>query len=146
MAEVKIPDIGDFEEVEIIEVLVSEGDEVLAEDPLITVESDKATMEIPAPQAGTVTALKVAVGDKVSEGSVIMEITPGEESPEHPTPETVSQESVEAVPQPENQESPAPEAATRTESSVAHVDNMLLVPLSTRRSSEHVHHPINIVG
>jgi dihydrolipoamide dehydrogenase len=70
--EVKVPDIGDFEDVPVIEVLVSAGDEVAAEDPLITLESDKATMEVPAPAAGKVAELKVSVGDRVSEGAVIL--------------------------------------------------------------------------
>ena len=70
--EVKVPDIGDFTDVQVIEVLVAAGDEVAAEDPLITLESDKATMEVPAPAAGTVTELMVAVGDQVSEGALIL--------------------------------------------------------------------------
>ncbi len=70
--EVKVPDIGDFEDVEIIEVLVSEGDTIEENQDIITLESDKAAMEIPSPQAGKVAALKVAVGDKVSKGSVIL--------------------------------------------------------------------------
>jgi dihydrolipoamide dehydrogenase len=70
--EVKIPDIGDFDSVPVIEVHVAAGDTVNAEDPLITLESDKATMDIPAPVAGTVTELRVAVGDRVSEGQPIM--------------------------------------------------------------------------
>jgi dihydrolipoamide dehydrogenase len=70
--EVKVPDIGDFDDVPVIEVLVSVGDEVAEEDPLITLESDKATMEVPAPAAGKVSELKVGVGDKVSEGTVIL--------------------------------------------------------------------------
>lgn len=70
--EIKIPDIGDFDEVEVIEVLVSAGDNIQAEDSMISVESDKASMEIPAPQAGRVKELKVGVGDKVSEGSLIL--------------------------------------------------------------------------
>ncbi len=70
--EVKVPDIGDFDDVPVIEVLVAVGDEVAAEDPLITLESDKATMEVPAPSAGKITELMVAVGDKVSEGAVIL--------------------------------------------------------------------------
>src|SRR4051812_41691903 len=70
--EVKVPDIGDFTDVPVIEVLVSAGDEVAEEDPLVTLESDKATMDVPAPAAGKVTELKVSVGDKVSEGTVIM--------------------------------------------------------------------------
>ncbi len=79
LVELKIPDIGDFKDVEVIEVLVAEGDRIEVEQSLITVESDKASMEIPASQAGIVRALKVKVGDKVSEGSVILELEPVEE-------------------------------------------------------------------
>jgi pyruvate dehydrogenase E2 component (dihydrolipoyllysine-residue acetyltransferase) len=70
--EVKVPDIGDFKDVPVIEVFVKPGDAVKAEDSLITLESDKATMDVPAPSAGTVKELKVKLGDKVSEGSVIV--------------------------------------------------------------------------
>ncbi len=70
--EVKVPDIGDFKDVPVIAVLVAVGDTVAAEDPLIELESDKATMEVPAPAAGRVTAISVGEGDKVSEGSVIL--------------------------------------------------------------------------
>lgn len=70
--ELKVPDIGDFDQVEVIEVLVAEGDTIEAEQSLITVESDKASMEIPADQAGVVKSLKVKVGDKVAEGSVLL--------------------------------------------------------------------------
>ncbi|HEV3241638.1 MAG TPA: biotin/lipoyl-containing protein, partial [Casimicrobiaceae bacterium] len=70
--EVKVPDIGDFKDVPVIEVLVKPGDTVKAEDSLVTLESDKATMDVPAPAAGTVVALKVKVGDKVSEGSALL--------------------------------------------------------------------------
>ncbi|MEA2358300.1 MAG: dihydrolipoamide dehydrogenase [Solirubrobacteraceae bacterium] len=76
LVEVKVPDIGDFADVPVIEVLVSAGDEVAPEDPLVTLESDKATMDIPAPAAGTVTELKVAVGDTVSEGSLLLLLAP----------------------------------------------------------------------
>ena len=69
--EVRIPDIGDFDEVEVIEVLVAPGDVVAVEDSLLTLESDKASMEIPSPIAGVVKELKVAVGDHVSEGAVV---------------------------------------------------------------------------
>ncbi len=68
----KVPDIGDFEDVPVIEVLVAPGDEVAADAPLVTLESDKATMDVPAPFAGRVVELRVAVGDKVSEGAVIL--------------------------------------------------------------------------
>src|SRR5918999_2784676 len=70
--EVKVPDIGDFKDVEVIEVLVKAGDPVAKEQSLITLESDKATMEIPSPDAGVVKELKLKVGDKVSQGSPIL--------------------------------------------------------------------------
>ncbi len=76
--EVKVPDIGDFQDVPVIEVLVNPGDTVEPEDPLITLESDKATMEVPAPQAGTVVEVKVVIGDKVSEGTLILTLEPAE--------------------------------------------------------------------
>ena len=72
--DVKIPDIGDFKDVPIIEILVGPGDTVSPEDPLITLESDKATMEVPAPQAGKVVEVLVAIGDKVSEGVAILKL------------------------------------------------------------------------
>jgi pyruvate dehydrogenase E2 component (dihydrolipoamide acetyltransferase) len=72
MKEVLVPDIGDYKDVPIIEVLVKPGDSVKAEDSLVTLESDKATMEVPAPFAGVVKELKVKVGDKVSEGIAIL--------------------------------------------------------------------------
>ncbi|MCC5858742.1 MAG: dihydrolipoyllysine-residue acetyltransferase [Ectothiorhodospiraceae bacterium] len=75
---ITVPDIGDFDEVDVIEVLVAEGDIVEAEQSLITLESDKATMEVPAPEAGRVTSVKIKVGDKVKQGSVIMELEPVE--------------------------------------------------------------------
>ena len=74
--ELKVPDSGDFKEVEIIEVHVATGERVKAEDPLITLESDKASMEVPASQAGMVAEVKVKVGDRVSEGSVILLLEP----------------------------------------------------------------------
>jgi len=70
--EVKVPDIGDFTDVPVIAVLVSKGDSVAADDPLIELESDKATMEVPSPKAGTIKEITVKEGDTVSEGSVIM--------------------------------------------------------------------------
>ena len=70
--EVKVPDIGDFKDVPVIEVLVKPGDTVEAEDSLVTLESDKATMDVPSPAAGTVKEVKVKLGDKVSEGTLIV--------------------------------------------------------------------------
>ena len=76
--EVKVPDIGDFGVVPIIEVHVSAGDQVNAEDPLVTLESDKATMDLPAPIAGLVAEVLVKVGDEVGEGSPILLLIPGD--------------------------------------------------------------------
>jgi pyruvate dehydrogenase E2 component (dihydrolipoamide acetyltransferase) len=77
LKEVTVPDIGDFEDVPVIEVLVSPGDTVEAEDPLVTLESDKATMDVPAPFSGVVQDLKVSVGDKVAEGTLLMSLEIG---------------------------------------------------------------------
>lgn len=70
--EISVPDIGDFEDVEVVEILVAKGDEVEFDDPLVSVESDKATMEIPSTAAGVVAEIRVAEGDRVSEGSVLV--------------------------------------------------------------------------
>jgi dihydrolipoamide dehydrogenase len=83
--EVKVPDIGDFGEVPIIEVLVAPGDAVAVEDPLVTLESDKATMDVPAPFAGTVRELKAKVGDKVAQGSLLLTLE-AVDSPESTEP------------------------------------------------------------
>ena len=72
LVEIKVPDIGDYKNIPVIEVLVKPGDAVSAEDPLLTLESDKATMDVPAPVSGVVRELKVKVGDKVSEGVLVM--------------------------------------------------------------------------
>ena len=72
VVEVKVPDIGDFDDVPVIEVHVAPGDTIAPEDPLVTLESDKATMDVPSPLEGVVQELKVAVGDAVSEGTVIL--------------------------------------------------------------------------
>jgi pyruvate dehydrogenase E2 component (dihydrolipoamide acetyltransferase) len=73
---VEVPDIGDFTDVPIIEILVSPGDTVAVDDPLLTLESDKATMEVPAPFAGTVGELLVNIGDKVSQGAALLTLSP----------------------------------------------------------------------
>ena len=75
--EVKVPDIGDFKDVPVIEVAVKPGDVVKAEDPLVTLESDKATMDVPSPAAGTVKEVKIKVGDKVSEGTLVLTLEAG---------------------------------------------------------------------
>src|SRR5512144_2007953 len=75
--DVSVPDIGDFKDVPVIEVFVKPGDVVKAEDPLVTLESDKATMDVPSPSAGTVKAVRVKVGDKVSQGSALVVMEDG---------------------------------------------------------------------
>ncbi|MCU7885791.1 MAG: dihydrolipoyl dehydrogenase [Candidatus Thiodiazotropha sp. (ex Lucinoma annulata)] len=88
IVEVTLPDIGDFEQVDIIEILVAPGDMVEAEDSIITLESDKATMDIPSPHAGVVKALQVKVGDRISKGAPILklELAKGASAVEKPSP------------------------------------------------------------
>ena len=76
-AEVRIPDIGDFKDIPVIEIFVKVGDTVKAEDPLLSLESDKATMDVPAPLGGVVQQIRIKLGDKVSEGSIIMVLATG---------------------------------------------------------------------
>ncbi|MEM1383849.1 MAG: dihydrolipoyl dehydrogenase [Pseudomonadota bacterium] len=82
--EVKVPDIGDFSDIPVITVMVKPGDEIAAEDPLIELESDKATMEVPAPTSGKVVEVKLSVGDKVSEGAAILTLETGQAAAEVP--------------------------------------------------------------
>jgi dihydrolipoamide dehydrogenase len=108
--DVLVPDIGDFTDVPVAEILVSVGDEVGAEDPLVVLESDKASMEIPAPQAGTVKELKVAVGDTVSEGGalVVLEVAASPDGAGPPAPEAPAAEEPPARPAPEEAPPAAP--------------------------------------
>jgi dihydrolipoamide dehydrogenase len=84
MTEIKVPDIGDFDEVPVIEIHVSAGDEVEVEQPLVTLESDKATMDVPSPEAGTVKEVLVSVNDKVSEGTPLLVLEGAGEQSEAP--------------------------------------------------------------
>jgi dihydrolipoamide dehydrogenase len=103
--EIKVPDIGDFDEVPVIEVLVEVGQDVAEEDPLVTLESDKATMDVPAPEAGKVEEILVSVGDKVSEGTPILRISGGNGAgPDEAKPAQDPQEAAEP-----KQEAAAPE-------------------------------------
>jgi len=107
---VPVPDIGDFKEVEVIEVLVKPGDKVVKEQSLITLESDKATMEIPSPGAGTVKELKVKVGDKISKGAAILTLEGGEQRAEARTEaktEAPKAEAARTAPAPARQTSAA---------------------------------------
>jgi len=85
--EVKVPDIGDFKDVPVIELLVKPGDAVALDDALLTLESDKATMDVPSPAAGVIKEMKVKAGDKVSEGTLVLTLEPSAEAPApQPTP------------------------------------------------------------
>ena len=75
---ISVPDIGDFKDVEVIEVLVKPGDKINKNDPIVTIESDKSSLEIPSPSAGEIKDLKVKIGDKVSEGSLLATIENGQ--------------------------------------------------------------------
>lgn len=113
LIELKVPDIGDFDSVEIIEVLVAEGDSISADQEVITIESDKAMMEIPSSLAGTIKEMKVKVGDKVSEGSVIALIESNDSAASSEKTEKPVEQPAESKPaekeKPESQEStPAP--------------------------------------
>jgi pyruvate dehydrogenase E2 component (dihydrolipoamide acetyltransferase) len=90
--EIGVPDIGDFQDVDVIEILVAPGDRVAVEQSLITLESDKATLEVPSPSAGVVKALHVAVGDKVSEGSRILTLEVDAAGAETPEPRPAARE------------------------------------------------------
>ncbi|MCK4676165.1 MAG: E3 binding domain-containing protein, partial [Gammaproteobacteria bacterium] len=118
MAEIKdilVPDIGDFDGVEVIEILVAAGDHIDVEDPIASLESDKAAMEIPSPFAGTVKEVKISIGDKVSEGNLMITIEASEASAsatEAPAVETEAKTEAEAVKQETKPAAaPAPKAA-----------------------------------
>ncbi|MFT4195325.1 biotin/lipoyl-containing protein, partial [Ottowia sp.] len=99
LVEVKVPDIGDFKDVAVIELLVKPGDTVKVEQSLITVESDKASMEIPSSAAGVVKEIKVGIGDKVNEGSLVLllEAAAGSEQKSAPAPAQPAQAAIESV-------------------------------------------------
>jgi pyruvate dehydrogenase E2 component (dihydrolipoamide acetyltransferase) len=111
--EVKVPDIGDFKNIPVIEILVKPGDIVRAEDPLVTLESDKATMEVPSPAAGTVREIRIKVGDKVSEGALVLMLEASGDAPAvskaAPAPAVAAPQPVKAPSAPAAK--PAPAAA-----------------------------------
>lgn len=122
LVEVKVPDIGDFKDVEIIEVLVKPGDTIKAEQSLVTVESDKASMEIPASHAGVVKELKVKLGDKISEGSLVLLLEAADGAAPAPVPAPQSEPDTSnqkvapvelAGPAPAPVQAPPPAAAER---------------------------------
>jgi dihydrolipoamide dehydrogenase len=98
LIEVKVPDIGDFKDVPVIEVLVKPGDTVAAEDSLVTLESDKATMDVPSPAAGVVKDLKVKLGDRLSEGNIILTLEAAGDAAAKPAPAAASKSPSSAAP------------------------------------------------
>ncbi len=116
ITEITVPDLGGASDVPVIEILVSVGDEVKAEDPLVTLESDKAVLEVPSPEAGIIRELKVALGDKLSQGSPIvsLEVADAGVSAKAPPTETAAPKAAapeQAAPKPAAPESPAPVSA-----------------------------------
>ena len=91
--EIRIPDIGDFKDVEVVEIHVKTGDAIACEQALITVESDKATLDIPSPMAGTIASIALRIGDKVSQGTVIGEAVAA--APRHGAAEDIARSAVE---------------------------------------------------
>ena len=118
IVEVKVPDIGDFNDVPVIEVLVKPGDTVKPEDPLVTLESDKATMDVPSPAAGTVKAITVKVGDKVSEGSALLTLESSAPAASPPADAGGKAASPAPVKAPAPQAAAAPRAATAAPAAV----------------------------
>ena len=125
--EFKVPDIGDFKNIPVIEVLVKPGDSVNKEAPLVTLESDKATMEVPAPAAGIVKEIKVKLGDKVSEGSLVLMLESAGDgaaakpaAPQKPAPEAAQPAPKPAVPAPQPAVSaPQPQSLSRMQMGAA---------------------------
>ena len=110
--EVKVPDIGDFADVPVIELHVKPGDAVNAEDPIITLESDKATLDVPSPLAGTVEKLLVKIGDRVSEGSPVLQLRGDEDGAMTQPPSLLSQQEPQPITQAKTAE-PVPAEAPR---------------------------------
>src|SRR5574344_240326 len=98
LTEIQVPDIGDFDSVGVIEVLVNVGDTIKVEQSLITVESDKASMEIPSSHAGVLKELRVKLGDQVAQGSVIAVIESADAAPA-PAPEATTEVAASAEPE-----------------------------------------------
>jgi dihydrolipoamide dehydrogenase len=120
--EIKVPNIGDFADVEVIEILVNVGDTVAEEDSLISVESDKAAMEIPSPQAGVVREILVALGDKISEGSPMLMLETSERAASTSSPDSSESAVAPAAAAATTHEAPAATAAPQAAAYVGDVD------------------------
>jgi len=124
--EIKVPDIGDFKDVAIIEVLVKAGDTIAKDQSLVTVESDKASMEIPASHAGVVKELKVKLGDKISEGSVLLMLEADGAAVAAPTPAAAAPAAAKAAAPASAAAVAAPPAATHSGGSDFECDMLVL--------------------
>ncbi|TGN40514.1 dihydrolipoyllysine-residue acetyltransferase [Marinobacter confluentis] len=145
--EIKVPDLGGADEVEVIEILVSQGDSVEAEDPILTVESDKASVELPSPGAGKITKITVKVGDKVKEGDVVgmMETSAdagsddGEKEEAKAEPEAKTEEKAEA---PAEEKKPAPKKSGGSRKETVQVpaldgfDNVPIIEINVSEGDE----------
>ena len=135
--EIKVPDIGDFKDVPVIEILVQVGDKVNVDDPLVSLESDKATMEVPSTAAGVVESIAVKVGDKVSEGATIMVVTAGEGGMAQPPSLVEQQEPAPSAPPPPAPAAPAPAStATAAGSKIADFSGVHASPSVRRLARE----------
>ena len=123
LIEVKVPDIGDFKDVPVIGIEVSPGDTVKAEDPLVTLESDKATMEVPSPAAGVVKEIRLKIGDKVSEGTLVLLMETAEAGAAAPAPAPVPGAPPAAAPP---AAAPAPQAARHAGGADIETDMLVL--------------------
>jgi pyruvate dehydrogenase E2 component (dihydrolipoamide acetyltransferase) len=124
LIEVKVPDIGDFKDVPVIEIFVKPGDAIKPEDSLVTLESDKATMDVPSPVAGTVRELRVKLGDKVAEGVVIAIVDAADAGAAQAAPSAAPAPAAAAVPSPQ----PAPASGSGSGSREATGDGAAPVP------------------
>ena len=119
--EVKVPDIGDFKDVPVIEIHVKPGDTIKADDPLVTLESDKATMDVPADRDGTVEAVLVKLGDKVGEGVAVVTLKAADgEAPVTPPPSVIAQQEPTPAPKPTSAPPAQPAAAAAAGSDLVH--------------------------
>ena len=144
--EIKIPDIGDFADVEVIELLVAPGDTVQIEDPLLSLESDKAAMEVPSPHSGVIRELRVSVGDRVSEGTVVAILTIEDqsevsqaESPTAPVDESSAETSEETVDNAQTDKNPGAKPTAAVEGS-AHHEPPASLPPPVQKSGDSVPH------
>jgi pyruvate/2-oxoglutarate dehydrogenase complex dihydrolipoamide acyltransferase (E2) component len=125
VADVAVPDIGDFTDVPVVEVFVSVGDTIAVDDPIVELESDKASFEVPSTVAGTVTEVRVSVGDKVGEGSVLIVVESDAAAPAAEEPKT--DEPKAEAPKAEAPAAPAqPAAAADFERSETHAQVLVL--------------------